>query len=263
MCPEPGCEYVAKRREEIQAHMSADHVEHEILSSSAVSLRLFMCPFCNSHLELKGKEDFRRHLDHCKNGITTENTELDFIPGPSESFSLPSLKSRTSSITKYSFKCISCNFKFSTLSEFDQHVIQSGDPATCEVAPDVDGDVTDDVFKLPQVERLKCDRCDFAFTAISDEPNRRCSQRQMTKHYKEEHGVQNLWLCGRPGCDFRSECPKLIRRHKEEEMGKTQCEVCGVQVNASYLSTHMKVHTDVTHDCEHCSRPYSNGHALK
>jgi len=30
--------------------MSADHVEHEILSSSAVSLRLFMCPFCNSHL---------------------------------------------------------------------------------------------------------------------------------------------------------------------------------------------------------------------
>ena len=31
------------------------------------------------------------------------------------------------------FECKRCECKFSSLPEFDQHVIQSGDPATCEV----------------------------------------------------------------------------------------------------------------------------------
>ena len=57
MCPEPGCEYVARRREEIQSHMATDHVDsssEEVMSSpAAVSLLLFLCPACDSHLELK------------------------------------------------------------------------------------------------------------------------------------------------------------------------------------------------------------------
>ena len=85
----------------------------------------------------------------------------------------------------------------------------------------------------------------------------------MTKHYKAVHGIQGMWLCGRLGCDFRSECPKLARRHRDEERGKTQCEVCGVEVGSHYLGTHMKIHKDVTYDCEHCSRPYGSGSALK
>ena len=75
--------------------------------------------------------------------------------------------------------------------------------------------------------------------------------------------IQGMWLCGRPGCDFRSACPKLVRRHKAEEKGKTQCEVCGVKVNASHISHHMMIHKDITYDCEHCSRPYGKSKALK
>ena len=72
-----------------------------------------------------------------------------------------------------------------------------------------------------------------------------------------------MWLCGRAGCDFRSDRPKLIRRHKEEEKGKKQCEVCGVKVGPSRFASHMKIHKDVTYDCEHCSRPYGTGSNLK
>ena len=29
------------------------------------------------------------------------------------------------------------------------------------------------------------------------------------QHYEAEHGVEGIWLCGIPGCDFRADCPKL------------------------------------------------------
>lgn len=244
MCPEPGCEYVTKRREEIQEHMSTDHVDNDASAAAgdASSLRLFMCHVCNSNLELKGKVEFRRHVDQCKKG----GADLE-----NESRGEPKIQVGVSS-----FKCRRCKSKFLSLSDFDKHVIESGDPPTCEEVPDNDDE---DV----NVERLKCDRCDFAFTAIANEFNRRNSQHQITKHYKTEHGVQGTWLCGRVGCDFRSDCPKLIRRHREEERGKTQCELCGVTVVSSHLKSHMRIHKDVTYDCEHCSRPYAQGSALK
>ena len=170
--------------------MSADHAD-EVVLAAAVSLMLFMCPVCNSHLELKGKEEFLRHVNRCNKGgksreepnnvqLGVSGSILEYLD-PSGSVSLPS------------FKCKSCQLKFSSLSEFDQHVIQSGEPNTCEVVPDIDdGDVAaaDAAVKFSQIERLKCDRCNFAFTAIADGPNRRCSQQQMTKHYKAEHGIQ-------------------------------------------------------------------------
>ena len=168
MCPEPGCEYVARRREEIQAHMLADHADKVQLAAAAVSLMLFMCPVCNSHLELKGKEEFLRHVDRCnKGGETREEPNAHQVTFGS--ISLPS------------FKCKSCKSKFSSLSEFDQHVMLSRDPTMCEVDVDDvdDGDVAD-AIKFSQIERLKCDRCDFAFTAIADGPN--CRRTQSSQH---------------------------------------------------------------------------------
>ena len=95
---------------------------------------LFMCPACDSHLELKGKEEFRRHVNHCEGaGANFENQSRDEQQSKSDlAMSVPS------------FKCKRCECKFWSLSEFDQHVIRSGDPTTCEVVRVV-GDGEDDV----------------------------------------------------------------------------------------------------------------------
>ena len=205
MCPEPGCEYVARRREEIQAHMAADHVDEEVVSAARGPM-LFSCPACNCYLELENKREFRRHVDRCKGGVASEN----------ESGDDPSAQQRISVASSVpSFKCKSCEFKFYSLSAFDQHVKRDGDPAKCEVVPNVDdGDASAAGISF---KKLKCDRCDFAFTTIADEPNLKCTRPWMTKHYETEHGVEGMWLCGKPGCDFRTDCPKLRWKHKRKE----------------------------------------------
>ena len=232
--------------------MAQDHVDEEV--ASAAGPLLFSCPACNCYLELEGKRDFQRHVDRCKGGTASEN----------ESGDDHNAQQRISVTTSLpSFKCKSCGSKFSSLSEFDQHVIRDGDPAKCEIVPDVgEGDAAVAIH-FAKFKKLTCDRCDFAFTAIADEPNLKCSRVQMAKHYETEHGVEGMWLCGKPGCDFRTDCPKLRLNHKRQEKGKIQCEICGITVSASGISNHMRVHEDVTYDCEHCSRPYGSGHALK
>ena len=106
MCPEPGCEYVARRREEIQAHMAADHVDEEVVSAARGPM-LFSCPACNCYLELENKREFQRHVDRCQVGTASGDD-----PNAQQRISVGS--------SVPSFKCKSCEFKLGNPNKFSE-----------------------------------------------------------------------------------------------------------------------------------------------
>ena len=60
ICPEPGCNYVSEKRQDIKRHMMLDH-----MSVKNANLKLFFCPACSQNLELKDREEYEQHLIWC------------------------------------------------------------------------------------------------------------------------------------------------------------------------------------------------------
>ena len=230
MCPEPACDYVSRERKHIGRHMISDHIYS--------SPKLFFCPTCSKNLELKSNQKFQQHMNMCGqiwdlHHTSTEDSELtgDSIHDPSPK-QVP-----------------------------DKDIALPPNNGTSDVPID---DITNTSVAIEDFEEIKCHLCEFSLLDTGPNQPMNNGRRRMSLHYNEIHKIRHMRLCEKRGCDFRSNSHFLNRKHRNEEAGHTQCEICGNKIKADRLEQHKKaIHGDVTFDCEYCARPYGGTHQLR
>ena len=126
----------------------------------------------------------------------------------------------------------------------------------------------DDIINIngaaEELEEINCHLCEFSLLDTDPSHPANNGRHRMRQHYSIIHNIRHMRLCEKRGCNFRSASYKLNRKHRREEAGHSQCEVCGVQILTERLEIHKKqVHSDLTFDCEYCNRPYGNAGHLK
>ena len=117
-------------------------------------------------------------------------------------------------------------------------------------------------FKPEALEKIKCHLCELSLLDTEPSHPMNNGRRRMRQHYSMIHKIRHMRLCEKRGCEFRSASSKLNRKHRIEEAGLSQCEICGHQILAVNLERHKKeIHGDLTFDCDYCGRPYADpGH---
>ena len=125
-------------------------------------------------------------------------------------------------------------------------------------------DITNSSVAKEDFEEIKCHLCEFSLLDTGPNQPMNNGRRRMSLHYSEIHKIRHMRLCGRRGCDFRSNNQFLNRKHRIKEAGHTQCEICGHKILALRIEQHKReIHGDLTFDCEYCTRPYGNPQQLR
>ena len=114
------------------------------------------------------------------------------------------------------------------------------------------------------LEKIKCHLCELSLLDTEPSHPMNNGRRRMRQHYSMIHKIRHMRLCEKRGCEFRSASSKLNRKHRIEEAGLSQCEICGHQISAVKLERHKKeIHGDLTYDCDYCGRPYADAGHLR
>ena len=228
MCPEPGCDFASKERQDIARHMKNDHISEK---KTNACLKLFFCPTCLQNLELKSKEVFQLHLQLCGQRqmspqLSTKDDELTNDPSPMQ---VPDITPSNDNVSSL---------------------------------PNADDITTND--STEDFEVIKCHLCEFDLLDTGPLQPTNNGRRRMMQHYSDIHKIRNMRLCEKRGCDFRSTIFKLRRQHRIEHEGHAQCEICGNKLRAGRLEKHIQdIHGDKTFDCDYCGRPYGNRQAFR
>ena len=233
-CPEPGCDYVSEKRDEIERHIRRGHMSQK---TKTEPLKLFYCQTCSQNLELKGELEFQEHARACKKSqkLFSDSNEED-------------------EPTKMSTQ----EPQLDTIKE-EKQVEEGGRAFVIDEVPE----------DLDKLDTIKCDRCEFKvwckYPSSGYTPSLRQNLRDnMKRHYDGAHNMEYMKFCMRQGCGFRTQSILQMKYHIKSEAGKAQCEVCGKSIKSYNLKSHMKTHSDLhTIDCEHCSRPYGSKEILK
>ena len=262
-----------------------DHMSEE---NKYASPKLFFCPTCAQNLELKSEENFQQHLDLC-NHLSIEDSELTHDPAPQQvseatlNLSDGFVLRRTRSTGMNTYECNYCNVqvysrvdknglryhlsKFHNFLEEDTALpskVLVSERLIHEKQSEANDDIINTSGAVEDVEEIKCHLCEFSLLDTEPSHPMNNGRQRMRQHYSLIHNIQNMRLCEKRGCDFRSASRKLNRKHRREEAGHSQCEICGRQILAVNFKLHKKmVHGDTTFDCEYCDRPYGNTGQLK
>ena len=246
------------------------------------SPKLFFCPTCAKNLELKSKESFEQHLKLC-NHLSIEDSELTHDPAPQQvseaTLSDGFVLRRTRSTGMNTYECNYCTAQVYSridknglryhLSKFhnfleEDTALPSSERLILEKKSVTNDDIINNSGAAEDVEEIKCHLCEFTLSDTEPSHPMNNGRQRMTQHYSMTHNIPYMRLCEKRGCNFRSANRKLNRKHRREEAGHSQCEICGRQILAVNLELHKKmVHGDTTFDCEYCDRPYGNKGMLK
>ena len=227
-CPEPQCDYVSEKKDQIERHMTSDHM----LEKTDV-LKLFFCQICSQNLELRDRKEFEVHVSTCKQNQMHLSVKMEEDEETQESSSQP---------------------------EAEQ--MEYGAPAS--VIEDTSRNLDSiDIIKCDRCEfKLGCKYPSSGYSKSL----RQSLGDNMEDHYREAHNVENMKFCKRQGCDFRTQSIIQMRNHIRimSCLGKTQCEICGKCISAGHgIKAHMKTHSEQTFDCEYCLRPYAKKEMIK
>ena len=281
ICPEPGCDYVSEERQDITRHMISDHMSEE---NTNASHKLFFCLTCSQNLELKSKENFQEHLNLCGH-LGNERTQdpapqqaYDDILDPSDKF----VQIHTRRTGTNTYECNHCTIQFDSrdaknslryhLSKFHNFLEEDmslpskmlvSERAFLEKRSETNDVIINTNGATEDLEEIKCHLCEFSLLDTEPLHKKNNGRRRMRQHYSMIHKIQRMRLCEKRGCNFRSASFKLNLKHRREEAGHSQCEVCGVQILTYLLEKHKQIHSDRTFDCEYCNRPYGNAGHLK
>ena len=248
MCPEPGCDFASKERQDIARHMKKDHISEK---KTKACLKLFFCPTCSQNLELKSGDDFQQHLQLCGQRqtspqLSTEDDGLTNDLTPSEA-----VPENDNGIRNH---------------RSEEEDINT--PST-ESIPN-DDNITSTSDTTENFEEIKCHLCEFSLLDTGPlQPIYTTSlttngRRWMSQHYSDIHKIRHMRLCEKRGCSFRSTNFKQRRQHRIEHEGHIQCDICGNKILAVRFEQHQReIHGDKTYDCEYCARPYGKLQQLK
>ena len=238
-CPEPQCDYVSENRDQIEGHMTNDHM----LEKTDI-LKLFFCQICSRNLELRDRKEFEMHASTCEQNQVHLSVRMEEDEETQESASQPEAEQREYGAPASVVEDTSRNLDSIDIIKCDR----------CEYKLEC---------KYPSSEYSKSLRQSLGYNPSSGYS--KSLRYNMEDHYREAHNVENMKFCKRQDCDFRTQSPIQMRNHLRIKscVGKIQCEICGKCISAGGIKAHMKTHSEQTFDCEHCLRPYAKKEMIK